>query len=400
MTFTECADAVSASHRPEYFPALYDKMVADGSIDSTALLEEDYICEIDSKYRLFNHTLDAVLESARLIKQDQALIRYTNLLSAAMLNREVWSKCGFASVPFVKEGEPARDFVGLIAMFPSMELAYNKMREHNFDDEAIRANFSSFETCIDIHVLRFGWAALNQLYFGWLQRYIDVNIINYGGFNFEMVKSVPPRVIVLKNKISGESVRLMPNIKMHRDGMVLGSADYTDEEGSYIAEFIETDEYFEGYPCGDNGFCTGEKQRYDRTEWEIALRGGDPVLSVHIPRKADLKGKAFIDAYTGALELYKVYYPEFKPKAIYCYSWLMDPRIDEVCGGAPNIVNFQSPFKMFPVHSAGEEVFSFVFIQPFKSYEELPEDTRLMRALKKRYIDGKHLHAFGGVFLI
>ncbi len=397
MTFTECADAVQAEVRPEYLQTLYDKMVEDGSIDRLSILEEDYIRAANKKYGLFDHSLEAVLCSAREIRKNPVLVRYTNLLSAALADRETFRANPDPALPKQSPDNPACDFVGLIAMLPLMKHTLEEMQGRGICEEVIRANFKSFELAIDIHKLRFGWPAFSQTYFWWQQYYLDADIIDFGGFNFELVHELPPNMVLLKQKESGEQVVLIYNIKMHREGMVLGSADYTDEAGSYFAEFVETEDYFEGYPVGEDGFCTRQKCRYAKSEYEIVLRPGDEAIGVHIPRNAKLKGTDFVDACEGARERLAKWYPEFEPKAFVCFSWLMDPRIDGVCGGAPAIKNFQSNFKPFPVFSKGEEVFDFVFLRKYENYDDLPEDTRLMKAFKKRYLEGKHMHWFGGV---
>ncbi len=370
MTFTECADAVQAEVRPEYLQTLYNKMVEDGSIDRLSILEEDYIRAADEKYGLFDHTLEAVLCSAREIRKNPALVRYTNLLSAALADRETFRANPYPSLPKQSPDYPAFDFPGLIAMLPLMEHMLTEMQRRGIDEEVIRANFKSFENAIDIHKLRFGWPVFSQTYFWWQQYYLDVDIIDFGGFNFELVHELSPKMVLLKQKTSGEQVILIYNTKMHRDGMVLGSADYTDEDGSYYAEFVETEDYFEGYSVGDDGFCTGQKHRYMKSEYEIILRPGDEAIGIHIPRNAKLGGTAFEEACKGARERLAKWYPEFNPKAFVCFSWLMDPRIDAVCAGAPAIKNFQSNFKPFPVYSKGNVIFDFVFLRKYDHYED------------------------------
>lgn len=399
LNFNECLEAVCVKSHPEYLPKMYEEMVADGSADSTRIVSEDYIREVSDRYNLFENTLDLVIESGRAIAKNQALLRYVNMMARVYADRPFLKAKG--GMPIAWKGEPdiAFDFAAMIALLPAMEHAEKVIREHGLPEHMAKRNFRSFEGCINIHVKRFDWPALNATYFNWLQHYIDINIIDFGGFNFEMIKSYPAYIAMLKNRSTGEVAVLPFNKVMHRDGMILGSAGFEDEEGSYTAEFIENDSEYIGYPCLKNGFCSGVRTVYPKSEWEYVFGKGDNALSVHIPRGTKLSGSSFTDAYTGAIELLKGYFPEFNAKAVVCHSWLMDTRIDEICGGAPNIMNFQSPFNAFPLMSAGKEVFSFVFTRPFKSLEDLPEDTRLMRALKQRYIDGGFIHAFGGVFL-
>jgi len=396
MTLKECAALAGAPSYPEYFNALYDEMCADGSIDSTELFSEEYIRAVNDRYGLLKTNLDIVLEAAKEIAANEPLRRYTNLMGRALAK----GNAPAFQLPWPETPTLGTDFAGFIAMLPAMDIPSKNMDAHNLPKVYRDDVFSQFEKCIDIHTMRFGRPALNQLYFGWLGRYLVPDIFSFGGFNMQQINSLAPYVVMLRNKNTGELEVVMYNSVMHRDGMVLGSAGFEDEAGSYTAKFEEFDDRYEGYPCARSGFCTGVKQTYPKSDWEIAIRPGDSVISVHIPRGAKLSGNALPDAIEESLKFYDEYFPEFKPKAVYCASWLMDTRIDEICGGAPNIVNFQRDFHAFPIRSAGKEIFSFVFIHPFEKLEDLPEDTRLMRALKKRYLEGGFIHAFGAIYPI
>ncbi len=400
ISFFECAEAVFVKSYPDYFPTLYDDGVSDGSLDSTLIVDETYIRSVAARHGLFDIQLDPVLAGARALGENKPLLRYANLLGRAMSDRERFLRTADkVAIPWKGEPDPAFDFASLLAMLPLMDKTDAMLRSHHLPERYIHGIFREFEACVNIYELRFGRPALDQTYFGWLQHYIDATIIRFGELNFER-RYFPSCAVALKNRMSGGTVVLPFNTRMHREGMILGSAGFTDNSGSYDAAFTESADYYTGFPCDAMGFCSGKLERYPKSEWETALMPGDPVLSIHIPRGAKLGGSFCGDSYAEALEVLRSCFPEFKPKAIVCFSWLMDKRIDELCGGAPNIVNFQKPYLAFPLLSAGKEVFSFVFIKPFERLEDLPEDTRLMRALKKRYLDGGCIHAFGGLFLL
>ncbi|MEA4888989.1 MAG: hypothetical protein VB070_05960 [Clostridiaceae bacterium] len=400
LNFTECADAVFVKSYPEYFPSLYDDCAADGSLDSTLIAEETYIRSISGRYGLFTRQLEPVLAGARALLKNKPLLRYANLLGRAMSDRgRFLQTADKVAIPWKGEPDPAFDFASLLAMLPMMDDTAALLRAHHLPERYIRGVFREFEACVNIFELRFGRPAVDQTYFGWLQHFIDATIIRFGELNFER-RYFPSYAVALKNKTTDETAVLPYNARMHREGMILGSAGYTDDGGAYDAAFTESDAFYAGFPCDGMGFCSGKPACYPKSEWVTALMPGDPVLSIHIPRGAKLGGNAGDDSYAEALEVLGCCFPEFQPKAMICCSWLMDKRIDAICGGAPNIVNFQKPYHTFPLLSAGKEIFSFVFIKPFERFEDLPEDTRLMRALKKRCLDGGCIHAFGGLFLL
>ena len=399
LSFEACLKAIAVSAYPENFPALYEQMAADGSLDDPTITTAAYISEINARYSLFKQYLKEVIDAGEAIRQNPALLRYTNLLARAMQDREHFAS-GRVGLPASEAYDPAFAFSPVIAMLPSMAITEKNLKEHHIPQPYYDQTFASFEGCVRIVEQRFGHPGMNATYFGWLQHYFEVTIFHIHTLNFERKNAMPASCAVLKSRHTNDIVVLPYNKVMHRDGMILGSAGYTDEAGSYTAEFREDEDAYVGYPCDKLGFCMGIRVRYYKTDWELALAPGDPVLSVHIPRGTTLGGNACEEAFDQALRFYAEHYPEFKPKAFVCYSWLMDKRLDAICGGTKNISVFQSYFKTFPIPSAGKEVFSFVFIHPFDRYEDLPEDTRMMRALKKRYLDGDFVHAFGGVRLI
>ncbi len=401
MNFNECIKAVGVSEYPAYMPKIYEMLERSGELDSLFLVSEERVLRINDKYKILeNASRDALTASVHALQSRPELIRYVNVMAEALCDRDLIHKEGLPEIPEPSREDIALNFLAFVAMLPALENADKVMHERKFPEEVICANYKNFEYCVDTHFSRFDFYALSDNYFGWLQRYLDCIIMEYAGYRFEMVRSYMKRIIILRNTGSGEYAYVMPAIMMHRDGAVLGSADFEDEDGAYLAEFVEADDRFEGYPCDKSGFCTGKRVIYPRPEWELYMNYDGPVINTHFPKGSNLKGTAFSDACRDAIKLFEVSYPEFKPRAFVCCSWLLDPRVDEVCGGAPNIVNFQSQFQIFPIKDRGQDVFKFVFLKPFDSYEELPEDTRLMRGIKKRYIEGKHILDFGGIFPI
>ena len=98
---------------------------------------------------------------------------------------------------------------------------------------------------------------------------------------------------------------------------------------------------------------------------------------------------------------FKQYYPDFKYKAFYCGSWLLDPQLEEMLGAQSNIAKFGRRFSRLTARSGGNAVFGFVFLKPNPAeviLDELPENTRLERALKAHYKSGKAIYELQGYF--
>jgi hypothetical protein len=177
---------------------------------------------------------------------------------------------------------------------------------------------------------------------------------------------------------------------------VLGTAGYTDEEGSFEVTFSEDGEAFYAHASIDNQVSPVAKT-YKKSEWRAVLREGEGVVGIHIPRGADLSPESVEEGFRLAMKLTRERYPEFNVKAIHCFSWMLDPTLAEMLGAESKITKFLSRFSKHPRMSDGSGIFTFVFPGSPDDLSLLPETTSLQRKLKKLYLDGGFIHPFGGI---
>lgn len=82
---------------------------------------------------------------------------------------------------------------------------------------------------------------------------------------------------------------------------------------------------------------------------------------------------------------------------------MLDPQIGELLGNDSNIAKFGNRYHRMNIKNEGTDAITFVFNVNGKKYtlddlDELPENTRLERALKKHYLDGKAIYMPHGFF--
>jgi len=208
-------------------------------------------------------------------------------------------------------------------------------------------------------------------------------------------------MIILKNKTTGEILPVEgANKKVHRDGRILGTYGFEEEEGAFETSFEETDTHFIGNPVR-NCLIQKEKECFSKEEWEVKLREGDDVISIHIPKGTDLSPEFVAASTASALKFVEKYYDEFHPKGFMCSSWLLEPSIEAILGKPGKISGFGNQFVRYPNKSVGKEMFSFVFGPGAaqRPWEELAEDTSLQRALKELYLSGKRIYAWSGILI-
>ncbi len=390
-------DRLSVSVSPSYFPSLYEEIQAkEPALDPT---DEGWLRSLNARFALFSEeTLAAVLAGARAICEHPDLSAYTALLTAALTDERYRNTERTSLRPPRGEGL-AFAMAPLYPLLAALPACVAEMQRLGLPAEVIAANLTEFEISLCESREHTGRACLEWGFFGWLRSYLDVKILHVGCLNFERVPLKNP-LRVLRRREGGALVLLPENVKMHRSGLCLGSAGCEEEAGSFLAEFKEDGQAYYGHPCDARGVVAKPLSRYDKRDYACVLQPGDPILSVHIPGKTNLKGDAPRAAYAETLRLLAACFPNEHPRAFVCFSWLMNKDIAPLCGGAANIENFQAPYLPFPIKSDGREVFTYVFPAPFERYEDLPENTRMARAFKRHYLAGNVLHGFGGMFLI
>ncbi|MGW4564354.1 acyltransferase domain-containing protein [Streptomyces sp. NPDC004561] len=145
-----------------------------------------------------------------------------------------------------------------------------------------------------------------------------------------------------------------------------------------------------------------ERARHgQRTSAVIAAAGlgvapGTPCLNLHIP---DFNGPLTPSACDRSLALaqdfFALHFPEERPSAALCHSWLLDPQLRRYLPADSNILRFQDRFRVAreDTEPADTEPVRFVFGDPDLPVAELPRRTTVERAV------GDHLRAGGHWFV-
>ncbi|MER5541857.1 acyltransferase domain-containing protein [Streptomyces sp. NPDC002586] len=119
---------------------------------------------------------------------------------------------------------------------------------------------------------------------------------------------------------------------------------------------------------------------------------GTPCLNLHIPDfHGPLTPSACDRSLALAREFFARHFPEERPVAALCHSWLLDPQLKQFLPADSNIVRFQERFRTAreDTEPSDTEPVHFVFGDPDLPVAELPRRTSVERAV------GDHLRAGG-----
>ena len=124
---------------------------------------------------------------------------------------------------------------------------------------------------------------------------------------------------------------------------------------------------------------------------------GDPALSIHMP---SMSGPLTPTACDASLEWARTFFPRHFPNERYeiviCNSWVLDPQLAEYLPDDSNVIQFQRRFQLaYHLDEDNENILRFIYGRTRPGLDELPQRTRLERAIVRHLQSGRNWH--GGV---
>lgn len=382
----------------EKYPLLAEEIASNTDLNATDFILREYISEIDNQYKVFGEYTAEVIEKAQKIKEDKDLLAWGNIciryLEIANGNAKTIREFPMPKKSQTRDG---LDVFPIIVLLGEIKKTVFRYKKRGFSQQEAEELAGAFSRCFFATVNNFKIIGMCDFYFKWLGLYAGTQIFNLSGFNFE-VKKFEYDVIYIRNEITKQTLPLFINQKICKNGLVLGTAGATDEEGSFITTFEENDTDFIGYTCTD-GKVVNKKRNFSKSEWKKIIVPGDDIISFHIPKNADFSPAHLDEAFKIGIEYAKKRFPDFNIKCILCHSWLLDPQLKNIIKPESKIVLFGNRYNRFPVNDDGKAVFTFVFPGTEKT-EEWTENTTLERNLKKHYLEGKFVYNYAGIIEI
>ena len=354
-------------------------------------LEEAYLRELNDQLELFPSSIDAICQDAAAIRGNGDAALYALFVVRAMEHRALFK----AHLPRFTFPEDHHPFFAMLCLVPAIPPIHEFLVRRQLPEDVIQATLGQFEACMFIYRKRFDRLGLNKRYFDWLQHYVDFEILNIERLRFEILTLTDP-VCLLRSRRDGTCRLLFGSGEMNRHGLYPDTPPV--ETPAFRAYIRETETFWEGTPVSSGGRALPDAVGLDKEEYELVAQAGDTVLSVHIPDKGDFSRESCERSYNRAREIFARHFPELTIRAFHCHSWMMAPELDTILKPGSRITAFAEKYLRYPIHTQGDDVLNFVFLLKFKTYEDLPEDTSLQRALKQRYLNGEYLYEYGGIF--
>jgi len=402
ITLEELAKKVNCEKYPARWAEIYDSVMDDFEKNGCPLTDPAYYDALHEKYNILVDYLDTYKEAAALVGKNEYLSRFLALIVKMLSGTpdEIKADLKEFSQPKMPDGtnDLATDMLTGLAICSQTPYHYNKLKERNFPEDVFLASLRHPELGVPHYAVRHN-GALGYGLLDWFQHTINVRLFRICRLEIELFAKFGAKAIVFRND-AGDCVTLAHELPVHKSGNALGSKGYEDEDGSYTATVTETETEWTGHPFDERGLVKPDTVTLKKSEWTKVLENGDPVVSLHIPADGRLDPESVDETIAETKKFITEYFPDFKYKAFYCHSWLLDPTLCDLLGENSNIVKFGNRFIRQTGKSGGSAVFSFVFLDPGAKDDlaALPEDTRLTKALKYHYLDGKYIHEYFGYF--
>lgn len=129
-----------------------------------------------------------------------------------------------------------------------------------------------------------------------------------------------------------------------------------------------------------------------RLQYEYCNKDNKKCIKIHIPPGSKLLLNEVINSLEKSkFEIKRYFYLE--NIEYYCESWLLSKEIKSLLNSNSNIYNFQKLFDIKDGENAIKDILNFVYgLQEVNNFEELKEDTKLQKKIKKLLLNKTEIH--------
>ena len=285
-------------------------------------------------------------------------------------------------------------FVHAAARLPELYKA------HGWSDEQCRDTLSDLALWIDDHYQKHAQYGFTKMH--WCRIHWQMRLLKVGRLQFEPME-LADHIYVLRHRERKE-IKII-NVGQHQfcsDGLYASCNTKADPQGETVWE--QTDAALRCHPFNsDTGHLENDPVDFNLDEWEVVVRGGDRLLSVHIPATGPMTIEACAESFEQALPIFtKLFSNDKNPeiKGFYCSSWLLNPHFATYLKFSSNMVQFMCSWHLFArPKTTGKEFFYRVWGQDEIDIKTAAKETSLQKAIIKHIKSGGTWNDMGGVLL-
>lgn len=371
---------------PENGRMLWERYVSDRPAVNFKLLHPTFF-QIQSDVLAFpTHCVHELLRVNDLIDADQDLkgiaLFYRHLIFGTSNPWEINDSIQ-PIIPLAMK-EAGHAFI-LVVLLSQLQLALHSAKSKGIPSSVLAATLKTIEQEVDQYYKQTGHWGIGHL--EWISKFFSLSIFRLGRLLFTP-EALPVHMKVYRN-IETEAVIALSGsgTKVRRDGYI---AKRIEPEATDIL-FKETKNGFICHRISPEGMISMERTYFAKNQWKMVLQSDDTMLAVHIPDGPGYTPNGFISSMREASTFFERFFPDLEWKGFWCWSWLFDPRLQQIMQGYGNIVKVQKHVYLCPVEPSDEDIFRDIF----KNGVPTPSGGEGMTTLQRRMVS--HLSR-GGEF--
>ncbi len=254
-------------------------------------------------------------------------------------------------------GDNLRGIFYYLLVLSGMPLMIRRYEEKKWPDAVRDEILSDLSVWVTHHKRNFGTPGLAWMVMPWYQSHINLKLVSFGRLQFNTSHKFHSPSTVFRHRETGKVLALAEGETRFTAKGILDDLQEEPAENSWISCFEENAESWRGNPVPANGLAVKEPVTLLKSEWEVVLHNGDPVINIHIPESGPLKPQACRDSLFRARDFFAEYLPDYPWKAFFCDSWLLDPQLSSILKENSNILAFQNMGYLLPYHGEADTIF-------------------------------------------
>lgn len=297
-------------------------------------------------------------------------------------------------------GDDLRGIFYYLLILSGMPLMIRRYEERHWPDSVRDELIGDLAVWTMHHKRNFGTPGLAWMVMPWFQSHIDLRLVALGRLQFNTSFTYHCDTVFFRNKESGEVRALFAAEKRFTARGILDDLQEKPSEDSWTSRWQETESAWTGCPVTPDGFVHDSVETLQKSEWEKVLSDGDPVINIHIPESGPLKQADCRESLFRAREFFAEFLPEYRWKAFFCDSWLLDPQLAGILNADSNILAFQRAGYMMPFPREADTIFRCFGVKGARDgVGTVPLRSSLQHAFARFLKDGNRFHYGAAVLL-
>ena len=254
-------------------------------------------------------------------------------------------------------GDNLRGIFYYLLVLSGMPLMIRRYEEKKWPESVRDEILSDLSVWITHHKRNFGTPGLAWMVMPWFQSHINLRLVSLGRLQFNTRHPFCSPSTVFRSRETGRILTLAAGEKRFTSAGLLDDLQDEPSDESWVSVWEETSDFWRGNPVPPDGFALKDPVTLLKSEWEVVLKNGDPVINIHIPESGPLKPAACRDSMLRARDFFAEYLPDYPWKAFFCDSWLLDPQLPSILKPDSNILAFQNLGCLVPFPGEADTIF-------------------------------------------